>query len=433
MKALEFINNLRENLSEIISNPENHILFTQNNYVLIQKVKNYSLSVLKELEISKSQLDLRYLSHFLIDLMNRDNFKNRVKYAIIKLNELGIESKDYYFFITEGIKYFINKKENNHSILFSNKNDKFAINDLVIGEISNCFQNWYFPRDIFYIKFLEERQLIYKDNQKKSWYVSNLGNYFYRLSTFDSVVFLCAIEVVINNDKGYSRFLNLEAVEKLLSKKSSTEIPHWHSFSYSMEALGLITNRNSSEKIGITNFGEKVLQKLKEYNEDYSSLILFLLESEASGINYNDLEVNTDFNNWFKSSTILNDDQKKSLNNSITLYNQSNYLDSLRIIYPILEGTLDSALTKINILPSDMKGMQGKIEKLKSEKIVSSKISTGIEIFSSRNKILHGNIIEEDSETIKPLFSLVLAYLRKLVTEIEVNLETLKNCTMLKD
>lgn len=419
MKGLEFINSLRETVFEVNSNPVNHILFVENDYSLFQKVKKFSLLFL---QANKDLINNTDVSNFVIDLMNRDNFKNRIKYAVIKLNEFNIDKGEYYLYISEGIKYFlISGKNENHHIL-SNK-QKIDIHQSILLELSNCFRIWYFPRDIFHIKFAEERQLICRDNLNRSWTVSNLGSYFIGLSTYEAIIFLCAVEVVFNSEETYSDFLNLNTLNSLLNK-SENEIRHWHSISYTLNALGLIKDRNVySKNDNLTEFGRNILQNLKANYKSFDLLIPILLESEASGINYNKEELESNNIVWIKSSKILNTDQKKSISNASSLFHQKNYLDSLRILYPLLEGTLDSALTQINVDLKTLNGMQGKIEKLKKEKIISSKASTGIEIFSSRNKIVHGNIIEEDSETLKHLFSLVLSYLQKIVNEIESNLK----------
>ena len=67
--------------------------------------------------------------------------------------------------------------------------------------------------------------------------------------------------------------------------------------------------------------------------------------------------------------------------------------------------------------------MRAKVEKLEKEGLISSKMSTGLEIFNGRNKLLHGNILEDDIETIRPLFSLVLAYLKRLITELDSSIK----------
>lgn len=423
MRALEFTNNLKNALFEVASNPDNHILFSDNDLSLFKKVKSFSLQFLKE---NEDLINGAEHKNFLVDLLNRNNFKTRIKYATVKLNEYGITKNEYYFYISEGIKHFLEEKDNYLTKIF-HRDNKLKTQDLVIMEISNCFRDWYFPRDEYYIKFLEERQLIHRNSLKRSWTISNLGNYFIRLSTFDSVAFLCGIEVAINNDKGYSRFINLEAINYLLNSKED-ENKHQYSniSSYTLKALGIIENIYSNSKV-ITSFGEKVLDKVKKNIEDYNSLVLFLLESEASGINFFEFGIEPDYNkDWYESSTILNSDQKKSVNNSVAHYKNKDYLDSIRVLYPLLEGTLDSALIKINFAPTNLNGMNNKVDKLRKEKIVSLQSSLGLQmLYESRNKILHGNFIEDDPETIKPLFSLVLSYLKKIIREIEFNLERL--------
>ena len=47
----------------------------------------------------------------------------------------------------------------------------------------------------------------------------------------------------------------------------------------------------------------------------------------------------------------------------------------------------------------------------------------GLEICTAiRNKVVHGNILEEDTELVKPLFPLVLNHLKRLVLELDESL-----------
>ncbi len=63
--------------------------------------------------------------------------------------------------------------------------------------------------------------------------------------------------------------------------------------------------------------------------------------------------------------------------------------------------------------------MRMKFEKLQNNAALPQKMLAGFDIVFVRNKILHGNIIEDDMDLVKPLFPLVLSYLKAIVEELD--------------
>jgi len=412
MRALIFIQKLKQALLEIEANDANHIFFVEPNYKLIQRIKAYALSKLQKVKIGDSD-KLRYFTN---DLLSRDIFNLRIRYCIVKLREFSIEEGAYCDFIKKAIDLFL---ENDRSQLYSFfRWPRSADTDYLLAlEIAKCFEASYRPEDLFLVDFAQDHQLILSNPQRKSWTVSNLGNYFLQMHPFEAIAFLCAIEIVLTMEYHQTRFISRAMLDELLRGHIKRK-----PYPYSLSLFGIIRVDHYHDQTTISDFGYRVLSYIKANLEQLQDLILFLLESETTGFKY---EAQIDFEELLaiiKRSKILIDDQKKSIQNAIRLYNSGNYLDSLRVIYPVLEGTLDSALRFINLRPSDFRGMKAKVEKLENEGFISSKMSTGLEIFSSRNKVLHGNILEDDIELVRPLFSLVLAYLKSLVIELDTNI-----------
>ena len=408
MQALMFIQKLKQTLMEIGANGGNRIFFVEPDYKLIQEVKAHTISKLREKAGDVSGRDMRYFVH---DLLSRDIFSLRLRYCIIKLKEFSVEEKAYLDYITKAIDLFV-EGENTH--LFSWPSPA-TIDDLIVLELSKCFQVWYRPEDVFLVDFAEDRQLIFRNPKERNWSVSNLGSYLLELSPFEAIAFLCALEVVLTLRYHQGSFISKEILENLLEGDSIRSRP------YSLSLFGIVTEtyRGGSE---VTDFGRRILLYVKENLEVFRDVILFLLESEATGLKYPseiDLE---GFLNVVENSSILVEDQKSSIETAVNLYRSGNYIDSLRIIYPVLEGTLDSALMVIGLEPAKFRGMRSKTEKLAKESLISPKVSTNLEIFSSRNKVLHGSILDNDPELMQPLFSLVVAHLRLLVTELDKNI-----------
>ena len=156
-------------------------------------------------------------------------------------------------------------------------------------------------------------------------------------------------------------------------------------------------------------------------------IIIFLLESEVTGFKYEN-EINVEkFLETINKASILIDDQKDSVKTGVLLYRSGKLLDSLKVIFPILESMLDNSLKKINLNPSELHGLKGKVKRLEEKRLISYKLSIGLEICSTiRNKVVHGNILEEDIDIIEPLYALTLRHIEKLIKELDKNLKKIK-------
>jgi hypothetical protein len=407
MQALIFVQKLKQTLLEIEANGGNRIFFVEPDYELIQQTKAYAISKLKKAETDVSNWNVR---HFANDLLSRDIFNLRLRYCVIKLREFSISREDYSGYITKAIDLFVEEK-GTHIIDWPTT---ATIDDAIAIEVSKCFQVWYRPEDVFLIDFSQDRQLIFVNPQEKNWMVSNLGNYLLQLSPFETIAFLCALEVILTLRYHQNRFISKAMLGDLLEGNSIRSRP------YSLSLFGIVSEGFHDEP-EVTDFGRRILLYVKDNLEVFRDVALFLLESEATGLKYPS-EIDWDsILKVFAGSKVLVEAQKDSIETAVKLFRGGNYIDSLRIIYPVLEGALDSALATIGLEPSKFSGMRSKTEKLAKASLISTKVSTNLEIFSSRNKVLHGNILENDPELMRPLFSLVLAHLRLLVVELDEN------------
>ena len=92
MRALIFIQNLKQTLIELDEVSHRHFMFQISNYEIEQKVKSHALKELNKIEdINQYYNDL---SQFSQNLLNRENFKKRLRYCYIKLNEFEIPDKE---------------------------------------------------------------------------------------------------------------------------------------------------------------------------------------------------------------------------------------------------------------------------------------------------------------------------------------------------
>lgn len=351
---------------------------------------------------------------FIRDLLNRDTFAARVRYCLVKLQEFAIAEEEYFDYISEAIALHL------EGVSYNNTSTVLSARQHLVAELANCFQLWYRPDDLSLMDFLREHQLIFVDFGAKRWVVSNLGTYFAQLRPFDAITFLCALEIVMTFERHQGSFISLKTLDHLLSIREDGASPDKKMLrSYSLRMFGLIEGfYSSSEDIAVTDFGYQVLSHVKEDLAELRDVILLMLETESKGFSY---ALDTDFGSLISAvekSTIIIEDQKRSIRKAVDLYRSGSELDALRIIYPLLEGTLDSAIRMRNLSDSGLRGMRSKAERLVKEGMISPLLSTMVEVFNSRNKVVHGNIQEEDREFIKPLFILTTVYLNRLLMEL---------------
>ena len=406
---------------DIETNGAERIFFVDLDYALIQKAKSYALDKMRKVGPMPGKTS-RQLEHFAQDLMSRDIFNTRIKYCLVKLKELAVEHVEYYYYISRAIDLVIEGKPNVPVVTSA----EFSIEEMIIKELSSCFEIWYRPDDVFYIDFAQDHQFISLNIRERKWSVSNVGKYFLQLPEFEAIAFILSLEIILTTDHRQSKFFSQYLLNQLISERNGNQQHYRLQIPYSLIVFDIVTSNDSGdehyERYGrylITHFGKSILTFVQKNLEYLRGLILFILGSEFTKFKYEaglDLDV---YLTTFNRSPALIDDQRKSIANGITLYRGGNYLDSLRVLYPVMEGTLDSALRKIGLDPSGLSGMRMKFEKLQNNAALPQKMLAGFDIVFVRNKILHGNIIEDDMDLVKPLFPLVLSYLKAIVEELD--------------
>jgi hypothetical protein len=233
------------------------------------------------------------------------------------------------------------------------------------------------------------------------------------------------LEITLTSEGVGHRFLSQNILDQLLDdeKKKNTNFrritrPH------SLKLFGLVYDNSRGDdrdEVKLTDLGLRILKYVKTNIDELKDIILLLMEAETTGFKFKDISSIPDFDTFVDKSSYLDANIKKQIKMGLQHYLSENYVEGLRVIFPILEGILNIGISSINLNPSDFKGMRGKVEKLEKEGKLSMKIATGLEVFESRNKVLHGNLIENDPETCKPLFDLVLTYLKKVTSDLEKN------------
>ena len=91
-------------------------------------------------------------------------------------------------------------------------------------------------------------------------------------------------------------------------------------------------------------------------------------------------------------------------------------MESLRILFPSIEAIINDMLTNAGEQPTQFRGLVNKAQWLEQHNIIPTDVSNAMEVFTGRNKVVHGNF-SPPSDYVFPLCLLAFRYLRRLLTE----------------
>ncbi len=175
------------------------------------------------------------------------------------------------------------------------------------------------------------------------------------------------------------------------------------------------------EEIQIQAF-EKILQLICEISQSPSPKIVFsdYLNSidQLNSINlFKDIEKKS-ANDLINNSKGVGSLIENSISNSMNLFLKGEFLDTVRVIAPIIEDITNKMLVKIgeNPFSSAYPGLFKKIEKLVTENKIPTDLAKSIDITLSRNKVLHGEYSPSSNEYVLPLAMNCIVYLDKIVS-----------------
>ena len=424
MEAIKFVSDLKHTLWGIDTAGGNPSVFVTPNHDLLAKLRRHIFETVGNQDISVDEGDWRN-SSFFGDILDNERFERRIRYCIIRLREFSVSEIEFFDYISQALSIVLERSQKYGKSRKSQRQSTTNLQVLLVEEIAKCFEIWYYPSDVFHYDFAIEHQLATFDYADYKWKLSSIGHYLLKLSPFEAIAFLCALEIVLGRKGTSSRYLNLQTLERLLNPQASNARRRQHErYPISLRWYGVMDT--FSEEPAITDLGMRILAKVSANLEVLRETILLLTESEVGGFHYSEsVDLIKQIKERTRTSKSIVQDQKESIDSAVTLFMTGHYLDSLRLFYSNIEAVLNLALARTGARPEDFSGMKSKIEKLEKEKVLSSKLSTWLEVVTSRNKVLHGNIVEDDAELVKPLFYFIAAFWSRLIEEVDFHFETI--------
>ncbi|MCB0540300.1 MAG: leucine-rich repeat domain-containing protein [Bacteroidetes bacterium] len=113
---------------------------------------------------------------------------------------------------------------------------------------------------------------------------------------------------------------------------------------------------------------------------------------------------------------------KKSLENSKFFFLKENYIDSLRIVYPVIEQIVNELISGNGENPKDRKKFKGLFDKLNfliELEVISRELFDSIQVNLPRNGILHGSLKIQNMNLLYPTSLASFIFVSELMRRIE--------------
>lgn len=170
--------------------------------------------------------------------------------------------------------------------------------------------------------------------------------------------------------------------------------------------------------IHVTPIGQLVLHAVLSQDNPFRDTALAIIRTEEVGETFNELawEINEILQLVNQTSLIDEANRESSIHTSTQLYRSKKSLDALRVVYPSIEAIMNTMLIKAGEAPERFNGLVPKAQYLGQRGIIPYDIAYGVEAFTGRNRVVHGNFSPpEDCASL--LCQVAFYYLGRLLTE----------------
>ena len=240
------------------------------------------------------------------------------------------------------------------------------------------------------------------------------------LKPLQAVAFLLTIDLTFNTGERDIRHISADALKSLLKpEKRHEHIVPLHR--ETLRRLGVIRTLSSRHwEYDLTPPGAVVVGSILAEDNPMREIVAALVQNEEQGIEFEGSEKEIGKLKAELASEVVDTASRESVENAIILYKKGSYIDASRIFFPSIESVANQMLSMAGEDPSDHRtfpGLARKITKLEELKLIPADLSKGIEIATSRNKVLHGEYEPLEQEYAYPLCVAAIIYLRRILGE----------------
>jgi hypothetical protein len=372
---------------------------------VLQKLKEYALQRIAETNASEWRL---------VEWFTEGFFDEYVRVCWIHLRKLGISDSDLmYRVIAKVIESQLSREGRYWERTEGDFEERLAFSLIDVWEQMGDEQTLIYT-------FARERWLIAWDYQKSCWKTTSLGELLLELSPVQVATFLLSIDTLFSTGKRDFRHISADVMKEILYSQQESDFPHLIPLHRDLlTRLGILREPNDFEShiIELTPVGKIVLNRVLDKDNPLRDTASALIATEESGDTFRGSATEIkEIVALISENRFVDDVNRESINTGVQLYLSRKYLDSLRVLYPSIEAIINNILNRAGQQPEQFRGLVDKTRWLEQNGYIPPDVSNAVEIFTSRNRVLHGNF-SPPKDYVFPLCLLAFRYLRRLLLE----------------
>lgn len=345
-------------------------------------------------------------------------FDEHVRVCIVHLQKLGISQDDQTYQLISKVIDAVMRE--NHRV-----KDERNFEAQLIRSLTIVWEDMGDDQTFLYT-LAQSRWLISWDYQKSLWKPTGLGRMFMELSAVQAATFFLSIDTSLAAGKRDFHYISEYMLRYLQSLDSGKKEPvnelmlHYHQ--NMLIRLGIIFRDSDTETIredmlSVTPIAKTIFRTILSQDNPFSDTALAIIRTEEFGGTFNTFgsEIN-EILRMVDQTDLVDRTNQESIHTSIQLYHAKKYLNSLRVVYPSIEAIMNTMLIKAGEVPERFSGLVAKAQCLERQGIIPYDVSHAMEVFTGRNKVVHGNFSPPD-EYVHPICIHAFLYLRRLLTE----------------
>lgn len=382
---------------------------------LVQKLREYTMRLLAANVGRSYVLDEWFTEGF---------FDEYVRVCVIYLLKLGITGDDHiYRLLTGVIDAVAVLADDGKTSAFLWTGDPQDFDERLARSLHSIWENMGDEQTYLYTT-AQSRWLIAWDYQKSRWKATGLGQVFMELSPIQAAIFFLSTDVIFATGRFDFHHVSSDMLRRLQSHQDDSEesltlLPPL--LRDLLARLGILfldeEERDPWVHIHVTPVGQLILSTVLSPENPFRDTALAIIRTEEVGGTFNELasEIN-EILRLVNQTDLVDEANRESIRTSTQLYHSQRSLEALRVAYPSLEAIMNTMLTRAGEVPERFNGLVAKAQYLGQRGIVPHDIAYGVEVFTGRNRVVHGNFSPpEDCASL--LCPVAFYYLRRLLTE----------------
>lgn len=381
---------------------------------LVQRLREYAVRLLSE-NVSHSYV-------LLGEWFNEGFFEEYVRVCVVHLHKLGIVGDDrIYQILARVIQEAVlstGDREGEEASIAKSARELRDFDEQLAWSLSSIWEDMGDEQTYLYTT-AQSRWLIAWDYQKSKWKVTGLGQIFMELSPVQATIFFLSTDIVFTTGSFDFHHVSKDMLLHIQSLQDGKEDPFSNvppPLNDLLIRLGILFLDPYGGEY-VTPVGQLVLHTVLSPDNPFRDTALAIIRTEEIGATLN--ELTTEINEMLQlidQTDLIDEANRESIRTSTQLYYSKKSLDALRVVYPSLEALMNMMLIRAGEVSERFNGLVAKAQQLGQRGIIPSDIAYGVEVFTGRNRVVHGNFSPpEDCASL--LCPVAFYFLRRLLAE----------------